>query len=253
MPEWSAAQKEAINSTGNNIVVSASAGSGKTAVLTARMVKRIAQDRIPVERLLAMTFTDAAASEMKNRLYAGLDEEKEKTEDEELKEYLQQQCALMGSAKICTIHSFCLDVIKENYFMIGLSLNQIAHIFSEDEMQMIKNEVMEKTLQIMAQKDEKQFDCAANYFSGRPDDFKPLRETIEKIVNTALNLPDPEPFFDNALKKYQPLKSFDEMDSEIMDYVFIKLKLEANELSSQLKRLIEICVAEQLDEEQRKK
>ena len=64
MPKWSEAQYQAIQQTGKNLVVSASAGSGKTAVLTARMLKRVVDDRIPVENLLAMTFTDAAASEM---------------------------------------------------------------------------------------------------------------------------------------------------------------------------------------------
>lgn len=241
MPIWSAAQKEAIDSVEKNIVVSASAGSGKTAVLTARMVKRIAQDRIPVENLLAMTFTDAAASEMKNRLHAGLDKEKEETTDEELKEYLTQQCAMMGSAKICTIHSFCLDVIKENYFVIGLSPNRIAHIFSEDEMIAIKQRVMKEVFQFMAKDDLEEFKEVAAYFSSRPDDFTALKDTIEKIVNAASNFPDPEPFFNNILMKYRPIQRFSEMDDEIMNYVFLKISIEANQIVNDLNELQNIC------------
>lgn len=249
MPNWSEAQKEAIDSVGKNIVVSASAGSGKTAVLTARMVKRIAQDRIPVENLLAMTFTDAAASEMKNRLHAGLDKEKEETEDEELKEYLAQQCAMMGSAKICTIHSFCLDVIKENYFVIGLSPNRIAHIFSEDEMIAIKQQVMKNVFQIMAEDELERFNETASYFSSRPDDFAALKETIEKIVNAASNFPNSKIFFDNLLKKYKPIQRFSELDEEIMDYVFLKISVEAKQIAAELNELQTICKCIGADDE----
>lgn len=249
MPNWSAAQKEAIESVGRNIVVSASAGSGKTAVLTARMVKRITQDRIPVENLLAMTFTDAAASEMKSRLYAGLNDVMMTTDDLELKDYCARQCATMASAMICTIHSFCLQVIQENYFVIGLPVKQIERIFSDDEMLIIKNAVMEETLSKLFHEDSQRFQLAASHFSGRADDFKALKETIEKIVNTAMNQPEAEAFFQQILEKTQQPTQFEELDADIRHYLTLRIQLNMNQLKTLLDKLLACCMRENLDDE----
>lgn len=248
MPNWSPAQAEAIHCTGKNVVVSASAGSGKTAVLTARMVKRITQDRIPVENLLAMTFTDAAASEMKNRLYAGLNDIVLTTEEEDLKAYCLDQCAMMGSAMICTIHSFCLQIIKENYFVIGLSPERITRIFSEDEMLIIKKEAIKKTLRFLYHQDPKRMNLAASHFSGRADEFKPLEETIMKIVNLALNQSDAEAFFQHLLEKSQQPARFDLMDQDILNYLFLKIQVEMNQLKTNLEQLDRLCFENQLDQ-----
>ncbi len=249
MPKWSPAQLEAIETVGKNIVVSASAGSGKTAVLTARMVKRIVRDHIGVEHLLAMTFTDAAASEMKNRLYAGLDEAGRQASDPALKHYCEEQCALLSSAMICTIHSFCLTVIKENYFVIGLSPNQIDRIFSEDEMLMMKQKIMKQTLRGLFQEDSARFNLAATHFSGRADDNKALQATIEKIADTALNQPDPEPFFKMILARYRQPVHFEDIDPDLLYYLKLKITTELSQLKNLLDEMIQLCQRLELQEE----
>ena len=106
-------QKKAIQKTGKNILVSASAGAGKTGVLVARLSKRCVQDRIPLTRILAMTFTQAAAEEMKKRLAREL-HQKYRTETEtEKREYLRLQLLSLDNAAITTIDSYCKTIIQK--------------------------------------------------------------------------------------------------------------------------------------------
>ncbi len=249
MPKWSEAQTQAIEHVGKNVVVSASAGSGKTAVLTARMVKRITQDRIPVEQLLAMTFTDAAASEMKGRLHAGLADVIATTTDEELRAYCSDQIALLGSAMICTIHSFCLQIIKENYYVIQLPVEQINNIFSEEDMLAIHEQVMKQTLQSMRHQDEHIFQRVSEHFSGRADSFEELKNTISKMVNTALSLGNPQAFFQTILNKAAPLPRGQVMDEELAYYFFLQIQLSCLNLKSLLEQMLEVAARDELDDE----
>ncbi len=117
---WTKEQEDAIYKKNSNILVAAAAGSGKTAVLVERIIQKILNDGIDIDKLLVVTFTNAAASEMRERvleaIYKKIDEEPENKE-------LQKQVILLGKADICTIHSFCLEVIKNNFFEIDLSAN----------------------------------------------------------------------------------------------------------------------------------
>ena len=110
-------QCAAINTTGKNIILSASAGAGKTTVLIARLMKRILEDGVNVDEILAMTYTDLAATEMKKRLAKALQEEYQKNQDERI----FRQIALLASARISTIHSFCLSLVKDYAYVLGIS------------------------------------------------------------------------------------------------------------------------------------
>ena len=106
-------QTEAIQTTGTNILVSASAGAGKTGVLVGRLRKRCVEDRIPINRILAMTFTQAAAAEMKKRLAKELHTSFMNSQDPEEKEWLQKQITALATADITTIDSYCLTIIRK--------------------------------------------------------------------------------------------------------------------------------------------
>ena len=108
---WTPKQSEAINAPVGNLLVSAAAGSGKTAVMVERIINRIVgTDRVDVDRMLIVTYTNAAASEIKERIMSAVIKKMEDTEDKNL----ERQLVLINSASICTIHSFCLDIIRSN-------------------------------------------------------------------------------------------------------------------------------------------
>ncbi len=111
MPNWTPQQNNAINARGRNILVSAAAGSGKTAVLVERVIKKITDPDSPVDidKLLIVTFTNPAAAEMKFRITKSL---KEILRSDPFNKNAQRQLNLMSNAKICTIDSFCISLVR---------------------------------------------------------------------------------------------------------------------------------------------
>ena len=115
MPEWTKDQLAAIDGRAGSLVVSAAAGSGKTAVLVERIF-RIITEQTDVDKLLVVTFTNAAAKEMSVRLYNKLSEAlQEEGISQSRKERLTREIILLSSANITTVHSFCQKVIKNNF------------------------------------------------------------------------------------------------------------------------------------------
>ena len=117
--EWTSEQKKVIDLRDRDILVSAAAGSGKTAVLVERIVNRICVDNPPVDidRMLVVTFTKAAAAEMRERVSRAIEARLQKTPDDE---NLQKQATLVHNALITTIDSFCLFVVQNNFSQINL-------------------------------------------------------------------------------------------------------------------------------------
>ena len=132
---WTKEQQEVMNLRDCNMLVSAAAGSGKTAVLVERIVSRIMDDRKPVDidRLLVVTFTNAAAAEMRERIAGALEE---KLEQQPESVHLQRQATLIHQARITTIHSFCLDVIRNHFDRI--SLDPGFRIGDEGELKLLR-------------------------------------------------------------------------------------------------------------------
>ena len=105
---WTKEQLSAIQDSGNNILVAAAAGSGKTTVLVERIIRKIIDEKIDIDKILVVTFTNAAASEMRERILNALYNEIEK---DPLNKQLRKQIVLLNKASICTIDSFCLDTM----------------------------------------------------------------------------------------------------------------------------------------------
>lgn len=122
------AQKKAIDLRGANILVSASAGSGKTSVLVERLCQLVTHDKISINHILAMTFTNDAASEMKERL-------RQELLKQEQTSYIRDQLALLETAQICTIDSFCLSLVQNYYYQIPISLKMANAIASDAQKQ----------------------------------------------------------------------------------------------------------------------
>ena len=115
--KWTTEQMQAIKLKGANILVSAAAGSGKTSVLVERIVNKIINDGVDIDKILVVTFTNAAASEMRQRL---MDAIYKKIDENPNDDNLQRQLMLINKANISTIHSFCLNVIRNNFSVMHI-------------------------------------------------------------------------------------------------------------------------------------
>ncbi len=204
---WTKEQENAIFKKGSNILVAAAAGSGKTAVLVERIIQKILNEKQDIDKLLVVTFTNAAASEMRERvleaIYKKLDEEPDN-------ENLQKQIILLGKSNICTIHSFCLDVIKNNFFEVNLSAN--FRIGNEEEIELLKQEVLEDLFEELYEEEDDSFEKLVNTYTGYRGD-EPLKEIILKIYNFMQSSPFPKKWLTEKVdmfKKAEESKDFSE-------------------------------------------
>ena len=138
--KWTEEQKQAIYEKGQNILVAAAAGSGKTAVLVERIIEKVLHDNVDIDRLLVVTFTNAAASEMRERV---LDAIYKKLDEEPDNELLYRQITLLNKASICTIDSFCLEVVRNNFYQLE-NLSPNFRIADTTEIELLKQDVTEE-------------------------------------------------------------------------------------------------------------
>ena len=152
MPSWTAEQERAITEKGN-LLVSAAAGAGKTAVMTERIARLIAQGT-SVRELLVVTFTNAAAAEMKQRIEQRLTELADMERDETVRLRLYDAASDIGSASISTIHSFCGDVLRHNPHLVGLDPS--FRTADEAEAALMRAEAMDSVIENAYARAEKQ-------------------------------------------------------------------------------------------------
>lgn len=197
--QWTEQQRHAIEALDGSVLVSAAAGSGKTAVLTQRVINRLTDSENPVsaDKLLIVTFTRAAASEMRERIGAALTSLIR--EDPTNKNLISQQM-LLPSAKICTIDSFCLDLVKENFQ--HLSISPDFRIGDEGELALLSKEAMDITMeQLYADDADGSFrNLTELLFVGRDDSN--LCENIEKLYTAAMSFPFPERWLDELCESF---------------------------------------------------
>lgn len=196
---WTDDQWEAIVTGGHNVLVAAAAGSGKTAVLVERIIRKISSNT-DVDRLLVATFTKAAAAEMKDRIRLALEKELERKPDSE---HLRRQLALMGRASITTLHSFCLDVIRRYYPLIGLDPG--FRIANETESELMRLDVLDE---LFEQKygddsgDSGAFFMLADRYGGERGD-EPLYQLVQGLYDFAQSHPWPEHWLRETAKAYE--------------------------------------------------
>ena len=194
--KWTTEQMQAIKLKGANILVSAAAGSGKTSVLVERIVNKIINDGVDIDKILVVTFTNAAASEMRQRLmdaiYAKIDENPND-------QNLQRQLMLINKANISTIHSFCLNVIRNNFFEIGISNN--FRVADSTEIEIMKQEVIEDIFDDEYESQNKDFTTLLEKYASYNDDSK-LKELILRIYEFIQSDPFPDKWLQNAVESY---------------------------------------------------
>ena len=194
--KWTKEQLQAIEKNGNNILVAAAAGSGKTAVLVERIINKIINEKIDIDKLLIVTFTNAAASEMREKILEAL---YKKIEEEQQNVHLQKQINLIGRASICTIDSFCLDVVKNNFYEIDISPN--FRIADTAELELIKQETIEDLFEEKYKTENKDFLNLLETYTTYIGD-EPLKELILNIYNFIQSTPFPIEWLEKQTLKY---------------------------------------------------
>ncbi|OON94318.1 MAG: hypothetical protein ATN31_03815 [Candidatus Epulonipiscioides saccharophilum] len=189
-------QELAINIRKKNILVSAAAGSGKTAVLTERVIKRILEKSLDLDRFLIVTFTKAAASEMKERIEIKLYNEIAKTNDALEIHYLQKQIGLLAKSSISTIHSFCARLIKIYFNELNLEPNM--RTATEQEFLLIQNESINEVLEIAFEEGSSQFYNLCDMY-GSVRGFDILAKMILDIYKFSQSIPFPKKWLNDKV------------------------------------------------------
>ncbi|GEQ19206.1 MULTISPECIES: helicase-exonuclease AddAB subunit AddA [Clostridium] len=189
--KWTDEQLSAIKTRNCNLLVAAAAGSGKTAVLVERIIRIITNKDNPVDidKLLVVTFTNAAAAEMRERIAAAISKALDK---EPTSKNLQKQLTLLNRANITTMHSFCLDVIKNNFHKIDLDPS--FRIGDQTEGILIKDEVIETLFEEKYDQEDTEFTSLVEAFSTYKNDDN-LKELIINMYNFIMSGPWPENWF----------------------------------------------------------
>ena len=195
--KWTKEQLQAIQEKGTNILVAAAAGSGKTAVLVERMIHKIINDKIDIDRLLVVTFTNAAAAEMRERvleaIYKKLDENPED-------ENLQRQITLLNKASICTIDSFCLEVVRNHFYELE-NISPNFRIADTTEIELLKQEILDDIFEERYENQDKDFSDLINTYTSYRDDT-PLKDLILKIYTYIQSNPFPEDWLKEKIEMF---------------------------------------------------
>ena len=230
MSKWTKEQSEVISHRKGNLLVSAAAGSGKTAVLVEHVIDRLLDKEHPISlsSVVLMTFTEAAASEMKERIKARLKEAFLENRDP----HIEREIAELPNANISTIDAFCKRLIEENYTSLGIEPN--FRIGEKNELALLKEDIVEELLEEEYGKKEESFlSFVDRYSTGKQD--KGIQEIIVKLYYLAIASPFPE--------KYLKALSVNS-SSAWKNYLLESIRKRVEEAIETLTEAIRICTEE---------
>lgn len=212
---WTEEQKKVIDTRNCDILVSAAAGSGKTAVLVARILALITDEKRPVDidRLLVVTFTNAAAAEMRERIRDALEK---RAEEEPDNAHLQRQLVLVHNAKITTIHSFCLHVLRNHFQTVGIDPS--FRVADEGEMILLEQEAVEETVDQAYESRKEEFSGFLECFATGKSDMA-VQDTILQIYHFALGQPWPKEWLEECCGMYPEEPGFGGENPVWMEYI----------------------------------
>jgi ATP-dependent helicase/nuclease subunit A len=198
--QWTNEQREAIYSRGGNLLVAAAAGSGKTAVLVERIISMICDEENPmdIDNLLVVTFTNAAAHEMKERIGIAINKA---LKANPLSRHLYRQSTLINKASITTLHSFCLEIVKENFYL--LDIDPHFRIADETEAELLRLDVLEDLLEEHYEqcRDGDSFSALIDAYGGEHDDNL-IQELIIKLYLFSRSNPWPTYWLNQVVKNF---------------------------------------------------
>lgn len=205
---WTKEQQSVIDLRNRNLLISAAAGSGKTAVLVERIIKMVTDTKNPVDidKLCVVTFTNAAAAEMKERILLALNNALDEDSDNE---HLKKQISLVHTAKITTIDSFCLDIVRNNFNSIDIDPS--FRIADPDEAGLVKADVMENMLEDYYEEGKPEFiDFVETYSSGNK--VSGLEDIIDNLYTFSTSHPWPKIWLNKCRELYE-IKNDEEFEN----------------------------------------
>ncbi|ADU50900.1 recombination helicase AddA [Thermaerobacter marianensis DSM 12885] len=196
---WTGEQRQAIALRGTSLLVSAAAGAGKTTVLVERIVQRLLDpaDPLDVDRLLVVTFTEAAATQMKDRIRERLELAIAQRPNDM---HLRRQLALLGRASISTVHSFCLRIVRQYFYRLGL--DPAAKVAGEHESQLLRYEVLDELFERRYAAAAGDFLALVEAYGGRRND-ESLRQLVLSVYESAISRPRPGAWLDGLARRYR--------------------------------------------------
>lgn len=194
---WTPEQQDAIYEKNSNILVAAAAGSGKTAVLVERMIQKIIKDKVDIDKLLVVTFTNSAASEMRERVLKAIDKKLEENPEDE---NLQRQITLLNKASICTIDSFCLEVVRNHFYELE-NVSPNFRIADTTEIELLKQEVIEDIFEEKYEAEDSDFAKLINVYTSYRDDT-PLKDLVLKIYSYIQSNPFPQKWLTEKIEMF---------------------------------------------------
>ncbi|WP_226038064.1 helicase-exonuclease AddAB subunit AddA [Aquibacillus saliphilus] len=223
MPKWTKEQEEAIYASGSDILVAAAAGSGKTAVLVERIIQKLLNRENPVDidSLLVVTFTNAAAQEMRNRVAEALEAALEANPSSL---HLKKQLSLLQRASISTLHSFCMDLVRRYAYLVDIDPS--FRIADDVEADMIRQEVLEELFEGWYGKEGEEqaaFFAVVDRFSNDRSDLE-VEELILKLYNFAMQNPWPDTWLDEMTSMYDVKEDEDEQAIPWLDILKREVK-----------------------------
>lgn len=193
-------QWQAIFDQGDNLLVSASAGSGKTTVLVRRVIEKLKMG-FDIDELLIVTFTEAAAREMKERIQEALQESVNSESDPVRRQHFTKQLVLLPTANISTLHAFCLTVIRRYYYLIDID-PVFRMLTDETETILMKEDVWDELREALyAENDERFFQLTMNFSNDRSDDG--LTNLVFSLYEFARANPDPQKWLEQLSDNYR--------------------------------------------------
>lgn len=231
---WTEEQKAAIETRKCNLLIAAAAGSGKTAVLVERIIRIITNEENPVDidRLLVVTFTSAAAAEMRERIAAAITKGLESNPNSK---NLQKQLTLLSRANITTMHSFCLDVIKNNFHIIDLDPG--FRILDETEGTLLKAEVLEELFEDKYEAEDEMFLDLIDAYSDSRSDEK-LKDIVLDLYRFSMSGPWPEKWLREKSEEFNISTKEELIKSSWVQVLMESLDLQIDGLISMLDKAI---------------
>ncbi|MGB8454912.1 MAG: helicase-exonuclease AddAB subunit AddA [Anaerocolumna sp.] len=235
--QWTCEQQKVIDLRNRNILVSAAAGSGKTAVLVERIISMITEGDHPIDidRLLIVTFTNAAAAEMRERIGEAIEKKIAEMPDNH---HLQKQVTLVHSAQITTIHSFCLNVIRNHFNTIDLDPS--FRIADEAELTLLKSDVISDLLESYYEEGKDDFlDFIESFSSGKSDGA--VEDLILRLHNFSMSYPWPEEWLEEKKGTFSITDPEEMKSSDWMGALLNYLETVAGDLITRCREAIRIC------------